>query len=110
MAGERIQMQRPVPAHAVRTPGPVQVDAKHRHGSENHIRKPVQPVGKLARDSKQWVIRELTSGSTLCSKNCAYSWSEPGSWRNVDQDAVPSRRRVAGQDLSLKQAALSFIP
>ena len=103
-------MQRPVPAHAVRAPGPVQVDAKHRHGSEKHIRKPVQPVGKLARDSKQWVIREPTSGSTLCSKNCAYFWSDPGSWRNVDQGAVPSRRRVAGQDLSLKQATASFIP
>ena len=79
-ARERIRLQRPVPARAVRAPGPTQVDVKLRHGSEKRRRKPVQPVGKLARDSKQWMIKRAEKWKYLVAKNCAYSWSDPGSW------------------------------
>ena len=82
-------MQRPAPAQAVRTPGSIQVDVKPRHGSEKHLRKPVQPVEKLARASTQWMIKRAKKWKYLGTKNCAYSWSDPGSWGNVNKDAGP---------------------
>ena len=47
------------------SPGLVQADVKLRHCLEKHIGSPVLLVGKLARDSKQWVIRESLYESTL---------------------------------------------
>lgn len=40
----------------------------------------------------------------VSSKNCAYSWLEPGSWANVrHQVAVPSEEKVAAGEIGSEE-------